>query len=56
MNGAKLQGYIGRFDSYSVLLVRDRQAQLVYRHAISAIMPGQSVQFEPSNRHVALSA
>jgi host factor-I protein len=26
-NGVRLQGYVGRFDSYSVLLVRDRQAQ-----------------------------
>jgi host factor-I protein len=48
-NGIRLQGYVGRFDSYSVLLVRDRQAQLVYKHAISTIMPGESIQMERSD-------
>jgi len=48
-NGVRLQGYVGRFDSYSVLLVRDRQVQLVYKHAISTIMPGEPIQMERSD-------
>jgi host factor-I protein len=48
MNGVKLQGVVGWFDAFSVLLRRDGQAQLVYKHAISTIMPSQPVQlFEP---------
>ncbi len=43
-NGVRLQGCVGRFDSYSILLVRDRQAQLVYKHAISTILPGEPMQ------------
>ena len=36
------------FDSFCVLLRRDGQAQLVYKHAISTIMPAQPVQlYEP---------
>ena len=41
MNGVKLQGVITWFDSFSILLKRDNLAQLVYKHAISTIMPGQ---------------
>src|SRR3546814_10384002 len=37
----KLQGIITWFDNFSVLLRRDGQAQLIYKHAISTIMPSQ---------------
>jgi host factor-I protein len=44
VNGVKLQGVVSWFDSFCVLLRRDGQAQLVYKHAISTIMPGHPVQ------------
>ena len=48
VNGVKLQGVVSWFDSFCVLLRRDGQAQLVYKHAISTIMPAQTVQlYEP---------
>lgn len=48
VNGVKLQGVVSWFDSFCVLLRRDGQAQLVYKHAISTIMPSQPVQlYEP---------
>jgi host factor-I protein len=43
VKGVKLQGVITWFDNFSVLLRRDGQAQLIYKHAISTIMPAQSV-------------
>ncbi len=43
VKGVKLQGIITWFDNFSVLLRRDGQAQLIYKHAISTIMPGQRV-------------
>lgn len=39
INGVKLQGVITWFDNYSMLLKRDGHIQLVYKHAISTIMP-----------------
>jgi host factor-I protein len=49
VNGVKLQGVVAWFDNFCVLLRRDGQAQLVYKHAISTIMPSQPVQlYEPS--------
>ncbi len=44
INGVKLQGIITWFDNFCVLLRRDGQSQLVYKHAISTIMPSQPVQ------------
>ncbi|MEO8813039.1 MAG: RNA chaperone Hfq [Caulobacteraceae bacterium] len=44
VNGVKLQGVVSWFDNFCVLLRRDGQAQLVYKHAISTIMPAQPVQ------------
>ena len=43
VNGVKLQGMITWFDNFCVLLRRDGQSQLVYKHAISTIMPAQPV-------------
>ena len=52
INGVKLQGVITWFDNFCILLRRDGQSQLVYKHAISTIMPSQSVSLydgeEPS--------
>lgn len=44
VNGVKLQGVVTWFDNFCVLLRRDGQSQLVYKHAISTIMPSQPVQ------------
>ena len=50
VNGVKLQGVVSWFDNFCVLLRRDGQSQLVYKHAISTIMPSQPVQlYEPSD-------
>ena len=43
VNGVKLQGVITWFDNFSILLRRDNQSQLIYKHAISTIMPHESL-------------
>ena len=43
VNGVKLQGVVTWFDNFCVLLRRDGQVQLVYKHAISTIMPSGNV-------------
>jgi len=48
VNGVKLQGIVTWFDNFSVLLRRESHTQLVYKHAISTVMPSVPVQlFEP---------
>ena len=63
VKGVKLQGIITWFDNFSLLLRRDGQSQLVYKHAISTIMPshdfdlgllGDAVQNTPAGKGKAL--
>lgn len=44
VNGVKLQGIITWFDNFSMLLRRDSHSQLIYKHAISTIMPSAPVR------------
>ncbi len=58
MNGVKLQGIVTSFDNFSVLLRRDSHVQLIYKHAISTIMPVGTLQLyvpgeEPQTEKVA---
>lgn len=47
VKGVKLQGIVTWFDNFSVLLRRDGQSQLVYKHAISTIMPSEALDRKP---------
>ena len=44
VNGIKLVGRIERFDNFTVLLVRGNSSQVVYKHAISTILPAEPVE------------
>jgi host factor-I protein len=51
VNGIKLQGYIESFDQY-VLLLKNSVTQMVYKHAISTVVPARAVAIpmEPSDK------
>ena len=49
VNGVKLQGVVSWFDNFCVLLRRDGHSQLVYKHAISTIMPAQPLALFEGN-------
>jgi host factor-I protein len=44
VNGVKLQGLVVSFDGFAVLLVRNGSSQLVYKHAISTMMPASDLK------------
>jgi host factor-I protein len=44
VNGVKLQGLVVSFDGFTVLLVRNGSSQLVYKHAISTMMPANDLK------------
>jgi len=46
LSGVKLQGIVGAFDNFCVMLRRDEHMQLVYKHAISTIMPSSPVRLD----------
>ncbi len=56
VKGVKLQGVITWFDNFSVLLRRDGHAQLIYKHAISTIMPAQPIELGEIERAFADNA
>ncbi len=54
VNGVKLQGAITWFDNFSMLLRRDSHSQLIYKHAISTIMPASPIKlFDEEEDYVA---
>ena len=50
VNGVKLQGVVTWFDNFCILLRREGSIQLVYKHAVSTIMPSGPVQLFDSER------
>ena len=50
VNGVKLQGIITWFDNFCVLLRRDGHSQLVYKHAISTVMPVTPISLYDDDR------
>lgn len=42
VNGIKLQGRVDSFDQY-VIMLKNTMVQMVYKHAISTIVPGKSI-------------
>ena len=57
VNGVKLQGVITWFDNFSLLLRRDAHSQLVYKHAISTVMPATPIQLcDPAREEEAVEA
>lgn len=51
VNGIKLQGRVDSFDQYVVML-KNTVSQMVYKHAISTIVPGRAVRMMPDNLDV----
>jgi host factor-I protein len=48
INGVKLQGIVTWFDNFSLLLKREAHVQLVYKHAVSTIMPTEPLDLNNS--------
>jgi host factor-I protein len=46
VNGIKLQGKVDSFDQY-VIMLKNTVSQMVYKHAISTIVPGKAVKMVP---------
>lgn len=48
MNGFQLKGIVKSFDSFVVILETDGRQQMIYKHAISTIVPSSSVDLRDS--------
>ena len=48
MNGFQMKGVITGFDSFVVCLVSEGRQQMIYKHAISTVVPARPVKFSPA--------
>lgn len=48
MNGYQLRGVITGFDAFVVVLMTDAKQQVIYKHAISTIVPERTIELEGS--------
>lgn len=46
VNGYQIKGYVKGFDSYTIVLDVDAKQQLIYKHAISTIIPNKVIEFK----------
>jgi host factor-I protein len=46
INGVRIQGKIRSFDTFTILVEDGKQQTLVYKHAISTIVPAEKLQIE----------
>lgn len=51
VNGIKLQGRVDSFDQYVVML-KNTVSQMVYKHAISTIVPGRAIRMMPDSPEI----
>ncbi len=45
MNGFQIKGYVRGFDSFTVILDTDGRQQMIYKHALSTIVPQRPINF-----------
>jgi len=43
VNGYQLNGFVIGFDNFTIILKKEGQEQLVYKHAVSTIVPQESI-------------
>lgn len=46
MNGVPIKGKVVSFDSFTILVEVDKKQNLIYKHAVSTIMPSKPVQYK----------
>ena len=52
MNGVKVKGHVKGFDSYIILLEgENKQKNLIYKHAVSTIVPGKNMNLQNANQN-----
>lgn len=50
INGFQIKGFVKGFDNFTVILDSEGKQQMVYKHAISTIIPGRSVNLNPESK------
>ena len=52
INGVQVKGHVKGFDSYIILLEgENKQQNLIYKHAVSTIVPGKNINLQNTNQN-----
>ena len=52
INGVQVKGHVKGFDSYIILLEgENKQQNLIYKHAVSTIVPGKNMNLQNANQN-----
>jgi len=54
VNGFQIRGLVTGFDSFTIVLDSEGKQQMIYKHAISTIVPARAVDFIPTEQSDAL--
>lgn len=46
INGYQIKGYVKGFDNYTIIMDSDGKQQLIYKHAVSTIIPSRPIEFD----------
>ncbi|NLV88572.1 MAG: RNA chaperone Hfq [Tissierellia bacterium] len=46
INGYQIKGYVKGFDNYTIILESEDKQQLIYKHAISTIIPVRQIELD----------
>lgn len=49
VNGFQIKGMVKGFDSYTIVIDSEGKQQMIYKHAISTIVPSKSINFLTNN-------
>lgn len=50
ISGYQIKGYVKGFDSYTIVIDSDGKQQMIYKHAVSTIVPNKPVNFMNNTR------
>lgn len=50
VSGVQIKGFVKGFDNFTVVVDTDNRQQLIYKHAISTIIPTKPVKLNPDNQ------
>jgi len=51
LNGFQIKGMVKGFDSYTIVIDSEGKQQMIYKHAISTIVPGKTINFVSNKKH-----
>ncbi len=50
LNGVPLKGKVTSFDNFTIIIENENKQHLIYKHAVSTIIPAKAIKFHPEDQ------